>query len=49
MSAQWVLRLKDEDLTDLMALVPEESHEVLLDNWQKWRHVAAHNAEGGTP
>ena len=49
MSAQWVLRLKDEDLTDLLALVPEEDHGVLLENWDKWRHVAAHNAEGGTP
>ena len=46
MSAQWVLRLKDEDLTDLLALVPEKDHAVLLENWEKWRHIAAHNAEG---
>ena len=45
MSAQWVLRLKDEDLDDLMLLVPPEGHATLRDNFYKWRQIAAHNAE----
>ena len=44
-SAQWFLRLQDSDLEDLMLLVPKEKHEELLDNWQAFRQVAAHNAE----
>lgn len=45
MSAQWVLRLKDEDLQDLLALVPAEEHPRLLENFDTWRQTAAHNAE----
>lgn len=48
MSAQWVLRLKDDDLQDLLSIVPEEEHDRLLKNWTDWRHVAAHNAESGS-
>ena len=46
-SAQWLTRLKDEDLTDLLQLVPEESHAELLENWSTWRQDAAHNADVG--
>jgi hypothetical protein len=45
MSAQWVLRLKDEDLEDLLSLVPPEGHKQLRENFDEWRHIAAHNAE----
>ena len=45
MSAQWVLRLKDEDLDDLLLIVRPEKHDVLRENFQKWRQIAAHNAE----
>ena len=44
-SAQWLLRLQDSDLEELMHLVPVEKHEELLDKWQAFRQVAAHNAE----
>ena len=44
-SAQWFLRLQDSDLEDLMHLVPEEKHDELLEKWQSFRQVAAHNAE----
>ena len=44
-SAQWVLRLKDEDLQDLLAIVPESEHDVLLENFESWKRTAAHNAE----
>ena len=49
MSAQWVLRMKDEDLQDLLQLVPEEEHAQLVENFEEWRHAAAFNAEHGTP
>jgi hypothetical protein len=45
MSAQWVLRLKDEDLDELLMLVPQEEHAQLRENFREWRHIAAHNAE----
>ena len=45
MSAQWVLRLKDEDLEDLLALIPEEEHAQLIEHFDEWRRTAAHNAE----
>ena len=45
MSAQWLLRLKDEDLQDLLALVPEDEHEKLIEKFDDWRQTAAHNAE----
>ena len=45
MSSQWVLRLKDEDLTDLIQLVPEEHQQDLVDNWPEWLRAAAANAE----
>lgn len=45
MSAQWVLRLKDEDLEDLLLLTPEEKHDTMRENFHKWRQIAAHNAE----
>ena len=45
MSAQWVLRLKDEDLDDLLLLSPPETHTQLRENFHKWRQIAAHNAE----
>lgn len=44
-SAQWLVRLKDEDLEDLLHLVPSEKHDQLLQNWTDFRQVAAHNAE----
>ena len=44
-SAQWLTRLKDEDLEELFQLVPEEKHAELLNNWAAWRQDAAHNAE----
>jgi hypothetical protein len=44
-SAQWFLRLKDEDLEDLLALVPPEGHAELQKNFHHFRHIAAHNAE----
>ena len=44
-SAQWFLRLQDSDLTDLLQLVPPEKHDDLLEKWQSYRQVAAHNAE----
>ena len=44
-SAQWFLRLQDSDLTELMQLVSPEKHEELLEKWQVFRQVAAHNAE----
>ena len=44
-SAQWFLRLQDSDLEDLMHLVPQEKHDELLEKWQSFRQVAAHNAE----
>jgi hypothetical protein len=44
-SAQWLTRLKDEDLEELFQLVPEEKHAELLNNWVAWRQDAAHNAE----
>ena len=45
MSAQWILRLKDEDLDELLLLVPPEEHDQLRENFREWRHIAAHNAE----
>ena len=44
-SAQWLVRLKDEDLEDLFQLVPADKHDELLQNWADFRQVAAHNAE----
>jgi uncharacterized protein HemX len=40
-----MLRLKDEDLQDLLLLVPPEQHAQLRENFDEWRHIAAHNAE----
>ena len=45
MSAQWILRLKDEDLDELLLLTSPENHEAMRENFQKWRQIAAHNAE----
>ncbi len=39
------LRLKDEDLDELLMLVPPEEHTQLRENFREWRHIAAHNAE----
>ena len=47
MSAQWVVRLKDEDLETLLQLVPEESHDEAIKLFHEWRHTAAFNAEHG--
>lgn len=44
-SAQWMLRLKDEDLEELLQLVPKEHHDALIRNFDEWRKTAAHNAE----
>ena len=44
-SAQWLLRLQDSDLEDLMHLLPPEKHDDLIETWQSYRQVAAHNAE----
>ena len=44
-SAQWFVRLKDEDLEELFQLVPAEKHGELIEKWQGWRQDAAHNAE----
>ena len=44
-SAQWLIRLKDEDLEELFQLVPKEQHDELVKNWAAWRQDAAHNAE----
>ena len=44
-SGQWFLRLQDSDLTDLLQLVPADKHDVLLEKWQTFRQIAAHNAE----
>jgi len=44
-SAQWILRLQDKDLEDLLAIVPEENHPQLLENFESWKKIAAHNAE----
>ena len=45
---QAVVRLKDEDLDELLKLVPAEQHERLVAEWPQWRSVAAHNVEGTT-
>jgi hypothetical protein len=39
------LRLKDEDLEDLLLLSPADSHDAVRENFHKWRQIAAHNAE----
>ena len=42
---QWFVRLKDEDLDELMQLVPREKHDELLETWQQFRQIAGHNVE----
>ena len=42
---QWFVRLKDEDLEDLLQLVPQEKHDELLEQWQQFRQIAGHNVE----
>lgn len=44
---QAVVRLKDEDLEELLKLIPEANHELVRQEWPKWRSAAAHNVEGG--
>ena len=42
---QWFVRLKDEDLEELLQLVPEEKHAEMLETWQQFRQIAGHNVE----
>lgn len=44
---QAVIRLHDDDLEELKALVPKEHHQPLTDFFRECRAVAAHNVEGG--
>lgn len=42
----WAARLKDDDLGELLALVPEERHAELAADFREWRHAGGHNLEG---
>ena len=42
---QWFVRLKDEDMEELLQLVPQEKHSELLETWQQFRQIAGHNVE----
>ena len=42
---QWFVRLKDEDLEELLHLVPEEKHAEMIETWQQFRQIAGHNVE----
>jgi hypothetical protein len=44
--ATWASRLKDEDLVELLSMVPEEQHEDLVADFRQWRETAGHNLEG---
>ena len=43
--AQWAVRLRDEDLGELLKLVPQENHDRLISDFRTWRAVGAHNVE----
>jgi hypothetical protein len=43
---QCVLRLRDDDLEELLRLLPVETHEQVREEWSEWLSVAAHNVEG---
>lgn len=43
---QSVVRLRDEDLQELLRLVPKKHHRKLKRDWPEWRAAAAHNVEG---
>lgn len=44
--AAWAARLKDDDLEELLTLVPEDSQADLAAAFSEWRSVGAHNLEG---
>lgn len=44
--AAWAARLKDEDLDELLLLVPEEARPALAQEFREWRAAGGHNLEG---
>lgn len=44
--AAWASRLKDEDLAELLNMVPEARHTELAAQFREWREAGAHNLEG---
>ena len=43
--SQWFVRLKDEDLAELLPLIPPERREEFIEEFPEWRQVGAHNVE----
>lgn len=43
--AQWAVRIRDEDLDDLIKLVPEENRDRLIAEFPEWRATGAYNLE----
>jgi hypothetical protein len=44
----WAVRLRDEDLAELQALVPNEDPALVAEAFAQMRSTAAHNVEGTT-
>jgi len=43
--SQWAVRLRDEDLDELLKLIPDENRDRLIAEFATWRAVGAHNVE----
>jgi hypothetical protein len=43
---QSVLRLREDDLEELLRLLPAESHDLVREEWGMWLSAAAENVEG---
>ena len=46
---QSVVRLRDDDLEELLRMTPESVHASIREDWPKWLSAAAENVEGDPP